>query len=341
MNGGGDVLAALVAGGLALFAGCVDGREPGSGPPAVVVQNTVSVISQDLAQLSAAGMTDEATAGVFSIGWRKFIGPNISDTGTIGEAFAVVHPEPAGAMIRPTGMDIGPVTLSYSGGGTELVRRRALNGGITYTTFVKGPRAVESANIPFIAGGVYTFTVSGGTGFSAGSFEITAPGSLLRITSHTEGDTIARTGDLAVSWSGGSASDSVLVRIVPHLRREQLEAREGEMGPGAHHGPGGPQGGHPFRPEEGGPPPERDGCFMLGGPLEGMGPEFARGVVALVANTGTFRLAASDLATLLDGTEAAELMVGVTQVVAQDALHDGKALRILLRNGDRIVLHAR
>jgi L-cysteine desulfidase len=80
---------------------------------------------------------------------------------------------------------------------------------------------------------------------------------------------------------------------------------------------------------------------MTGGPLEGMGPEFARGVVVLVPNTGSFTLPASDLMTLMEGTEATELMVGATQVVAQSAQHDGKSLRILLRNGERIVLHVR
>lgn len=328
-------------GGLLLSAGCSDGTGPGSGQSASTLQSTASVVSQDLAQLSAAGVTSEATAGVFSIGWKKFVGPNITDVGMLGEAFAVVHTGPTGTMIRPTGMDIGAVTLSFTGGQAELVKRVGPNGGVTYTTFTKGPLSsadVTPVNIPFVGGGVYTFAVSGAAGFSAASFEITAPPSLLTITNHTDRETIARTGDLTIAWSGGSASDSVLVRIVPHLRREQLEAREGEMGPGGgHHGHGGPGGGE-FRPEDGGPRPDREGCFMTGGPLEGMGPEFARGVVVLVPNTGSFTLTAADLATLLGGTEASELMVGVTQVVAQSAVHDGKTLRILLRNGDRIVL---
>jgi hypothetical protein len=335
-------LAALAIGGVFLSAGCSDGTGPGSGQSASALQSTASVVSQDLAQLSAAGVTSEATAGVFSIGWKKFVGPNITDVGTIGEAFAVVHTDSSATTIRPTGIDIGTVRLAYSGGEVELVKRTGKNGGVTYTTFTKGPPETTTTpvNIPFIAGGVYTFAVSGGIGFSAASFKVTAPPSLLTITNHADRDTVLRTKDLTVAWSGGSASDSVLVRIVPHLRREQLEAREEEMGPGGHHGHGGMggSGGGEFHPEDGGPRPERDGCFMTGGPLEGMGPEFARGVVMLVPNTGSFTLPAADLATLLGGTEAAELMVGVTQVVAQSAVHSGKAVRVLLRNGDRIVL---
>jgi hypothetical protein len=333
----------LIVGGLFLVGGCSDAVQPGSGQLVSALQDIVSVVSQDLAQLAVAGVTGEETAGVFSIGWKKFVGPNITDVGTVGEAFAVVQTVSSSTMIRPAGMDIGSVTLSFTGGQVELVKRVGPKGGVTYATFTKGPSesATSPVKIPFVGGGVYTFQVSGGAGFSAGSFAITAPPSLLTINNHVDRDTVARTGDLMVAWSGGSASDSVLVRIVPHLRREQLEAREGETGPGGHHGPGGGPGGHEFRPEDGGPRPGREGCFMTGGPLEGMGPEFARGVVVLVPNTGSFTLPASDLMTLMEGTEATELMVGATQVVAQSAQHDGKSLRILLRNGERIVLHVR
>ena len=78
---------------------------------------------------------------------------------------------------------------------------------------------------------------------------------------------------------------------------------------------------------------------MVGGPLEGMGPEFRRGVVVMAANTGSYTLSAADLGTLLNGTEAAELMIGVTQVVKRSVTHNGTPLTLVLRNGDRLVLH--
>jgi len=88
-----------------------------------------------------------------------------------------------------------------------------------------------------------------------------------------------------------------------------------------------------------GPRPHRHGPFAMGGPLEGRGPEFARGIVVTVPNTGTYTLSATDLQTLLGGTEAAELMIGVTQVVKKQVAHDGGTVTVLLRNGDRLVLH--
>jgi hypothetical protein len=80
---------------------------------------------------------------------------------------------------------------------------------------------------------------------------------------------------------------------------------------------------------------------MFGGPLEHMGPEFAKGFVVMVPNTGSYTVSASDLASLLSGTEAKELMVGVTQVVKRDVTHDGATTAVVLRNGDRLVLLVR
>jgi hypothetical protein len=80
---------------------------------------------------------------------------------------------------------------------------------------------------------------------------------------------------------------------------------------------------------------------MMGGPLEGMGPEFARGIVLTVPNTGSYTLSAADIATLLNGTSAGELMIGVSQVVKQQVLHDNGTTSVVLRSGDRLVLRVR
>jgi len=292
------------------------------------------VVSQDLAQLSVAGVTSDAMKGVFSIGWKKFVGPNITEAGTVGEAYAVVYPDTYTTTVRPVGIDIGTVTLVYDGGSNELTKRTTRNNSVLYETFSKGMRHTTTVpvNIPFVANSTYKFVVSGSSAFSAGTFQITAPASLVSITGHANGDTVSKNADLNIRWTGGTASDSVLVRIVPHLRPAQVAERETPTMPDGNGGPGG----------HGGSKCHRNGHFAMGGPLEGgMGPEFEKGIVLTLPNTGSYTLTAADMQTLLNGTEAAELMIGVTQVAKQNVPKDGSTVTVLLRNGDRLVLHVK
>jgi hypothetical protein len=311
--------------------GCSDVSGPASQLSEGTLSSTAaSIVSQDLAQLSVAGVTNDATKGVFSIGWKKFIGPNVSDAGTIGEAFAVAYSDTASTTTRPTGIDIGMVTLSYAGGSNELIKRTARDGRVLYETFSKGMRDSLAArvNIPFVAGSVYTFSVTGSSAFPAGTFQITAPTSLLSMTGHSKGDTVSKNADLNIQWNGGSASDSVLLRIVPHLRPSQIAGWDSAC---TRTGKG----------EKGGPKGHRKGPFAIGGPLEGTGPAFDRGINLMIPNTGSYTFSATDLQTLLAGTDTAEIMIGVTQVIKKSVVHDGGAVTVILRNGDRLVLHVK
>ena len=314
---------------------------------AVGLTSASTVVGQDLTQLFAAGVTTTASRGIFSIGWHQFVGPNIVTAGTIGEAFAVVRSDTSGTT-RPDGMDIGAVTLTYTGGSAELAKQTTPSGGVMYSTFDKGLRHPETlpVNIPFVSNSVYLFTVTGSTGFTAGTFAITAPASLLKITSPANGDSASTSGDLTLLWTGGSASDSVLVRIVPHLRPEQVDSCDrgtpiGPRGPGdslaGPHGPGdgmGGRGGH-------GPGDHRRPDASQDGPGGAMGPGFENRLMMKVPNTGSLTVTAADLQTLVGNTSAGELMVGVAQVIKQDVLHDGNTLTLLLRNGDSVVLKLR
>jgi hypothetical protein len=318
---------------VSVISGCSDLAGPGMQTAGIGFSTAASVVSQDLAQLSVAGVTSETTTGVFSIGWKKFVGPDITQTGSIGEAYAVVLSDTSATTIRSGGIDVGTVTLTYDGGSAELTKRLRRDSSVLYETFSKGMHldAGIPVNIPFVANGIYTFSVSGSGAFAAGTFPITAPASLLSISGHTNGDTVSRSADLAIQWNGGVASDSVLVRIVPHLRPMQLAGRE----------PHGDIDSLDARDGGCGPKSHRHGPFAMGGPLEGRGPEFDRGIVVTVPNTGAYILSASDLQTLLGGTEATELMIGVTQVVKKQVAHDGGTVMVLLRNGDRLVLHVK
>jgi hypothetical protein len=314
--------------------GCSDSTGPqGSTSIPSSLQSVLAAVSLDRAQLSVAGVTTGSTKAVFSIGWKKFVGPSIANGDTMGQAYAIALPETVTSSMRPTGLDMGTVTLSYPGGSLELTKRIAPDKGVIYETFGKGIHRMFMLpmTIPFVANGVYTFTVTGTDAYSAGAFQITAPSSLLSFTGYANGDTVSASSGLTLKWTGGSSSDSVLVRIVPHLRpgeAELAEARDSLGCEGDHHGGRRPMG-------------YREGRFMMGGPLEGMGPEFWRGIVVTIPNTGSYTLSAVDIAALLNGTSAGELMIGVSQVVKQQVLHDGGTTSVVLRSGDRLVLRVR
>jgi len=163
--------------------------------------------------------------------------------------------------------------------------------------------------------------VSGAIGFSATTIAVTAPASLFDITSNNDNDAISSASDLTITWTGGSSADSVIVRVVPHIRPQ--------FGPG---GMGGPGGGH--RGPGGGP----GGPHGPGGPMGNPDQMMDKGLIKKVANANTVTITASELQTLLSGTDATALMVGVTQAIVHDVSHDGKNLVAILRNGDRVVL---
>ncbi len=293
---------------------------------------TENVLTQDLAQLDKAAAVTSSSYGVFSIGWNQFIGPNIIDAGTIGKAFVVVRSDTTATS--PAGMDLGTVTIKYDTSSVELAKRISPR-GVLYSTFDRGLRAPRTlpVNIPFIANGTYQFNVSGSALFTSGTFTINAPASLLKITSNVDGDSVGASKDLNITWSGGSPTDSVLLRIITHLRPEQFEGR----GPGRRPGPGHDGGGMMHDGDGGRFGDGGMGPIENGSPLD-LGPEFHRGIVKVVANTGSTTISASDLQLLLNGTESTELMVGVSQVIKKNVQHDNKSLTLLLRNGDRIVL---
>jgi hypothetical protein len=310
--------------------GCSDIAGPASQVFDTSVQVSASIVSQDLAQLSVASVTSETSKGVFAIGWKQFVAPNVTDAETRGEAYAVVFSDSTTSAVHPVGIDIGTVTLTYTGGSAALTKRTSRGGQVLYETFSKGMRdsVNTGVNVPFVSNGTYTFAVSGSTAFSAASFTVNAPASLLDITNHASGDTVSKSADLNIAWNGGSATDSVLVRIVPHLSRALISQHDSACIMGG-------------RGEKGGPKGHRHGTLTTGGPLQDMGPAFEQGVVVTVPNTGSYTLSAADLQTLLGGTSASSVMVGVSQVVKQNVLHDGNTVTVLLRNGDRMVLRVK
>ena len=322
-------IAAFAAG---LLAGCSDTQQPAMTTVGDAALTADNVITQDLSQLSSVGIPPSAVYGVFSVGWNQFVGPAIQPVSMIGKAFVVVHVDTPQAGVRPSSIDIGSVTLAYSGGSVGLTQRTAPNGNVIYSTFDRGLRDPQSipVNVPFVGGGTYAFSVSGSAAFPAGTFSITAPSSLLDIANVT-GDSISINSDVTIAWTGGEVGESVVVRAVPHLAPRQLQQ---PMGGGR--GPRGPQGG-----------PGGMGSGQHQGPGSHQGPGFGvpplppKSIVKVVPNTGTLTFTAEELQDLISGSSASEIMFHVAQVGEEVVEHDGKPYALLLKNADRVILKLR
>jgi hypothetical protein len=319
-------LTGLAAFGAGLLIGCSDSPGPAAFNVAEEALTSENVITQDLTQLSNVGVPATPTYGVFSVGWNQFVGPAIQEAGTLGKAFAVVLTDTPQVGVRRSSVDVGSITLAYTGGSADLTKRTSPDGNVRYSTFDRGLRDPQSlpVNVPFIAGGQYIFDVSGSADFPAGSFAITAPASLIDITT-SAGDSIDPSADLTVLWTGGDADGDVIVRVVPHMSQRQLRqpmgggmgsrGGPGGMGPGRHQGPGPHMGGGP-----------------------GVGPLPTNAIVKRVSNTGSVTFSATELQEMLGGSIAGEIMVHVAQVVEEVVVHDGKPYAVLLKNADRVVL---
>ena len=280
------LLAAAILLGVWLI-GCAESSAPSTTPE--LTQTAESIVNNDVSQLKAAGVTTNAD-GIFSIGWRKFVGPMIQNGTLNGEAFAVVNSGTLDEKGHPVGTDIGTVTLAYNSTSTDLRKLSTPNGGTIYTTFVRGLRDLQTppVSIPFVANGTYEFQVSGATVFSATTIAVTAPASLLDITSNNDNDAIIASNDLTVTWTGGSSSDSVIVRVVPHLRPQGGPRGPGGMGgPGGPGGMGGPGGGHR------GPGGPGGGPRGPGGPMGNPDQMMDKGLIKNVANTNSISVSAS------------------------------------------------
>lgn len=331
-------LAGIAAFGVGLLIGCSDTQQPAVTTVGEAALTTENVVTQDLAQLSNVGIPPASVYGVFSVGWNQFVGPAIQTSGTIGKAFAVVHADTLSASVRPVGVDIGTVTLSYGSGSTDLTKRTSPNGNVLYSTFDRGLREPNNlpVNIPFVGGGSYTFTVTGSAGFAPGSFTVTAPASLIDISNPNGGSASLAT-DLTVSWVGGDPAGDVVVRVVPHFAPRQLQqplgggadprgprpggGGPGRMGPGQHQGPG-----------------PHQGLGLQQGPGLGMLPVPPNAIVKTVANTGSITLTADELRSLLADVQVSEIMVHVAQVAVNLVEHDGRPYAVLLKDADRVVL---
>lgn len=285
------------------------------------------VLSDDFDRLAASGVVIDSTNGIFSIGWNQFFNPMTNDTLTHGHAFAVVSDTVNSPRPRPmrNGIDIGSVFINYQSNHIELQKIVHPAGGVLYTLF---SRPMFGNVLGFVPGEIYEFEVTGSSTFGAVNIPLTAPPALLDFTSHANGDVIDPNTDLTLTWSGGVADDPVAIHILPDVMFQPLigggqVVGNYNIGPGYRSGPGFRPGGRP------GPMPH---------PLPLPLPVHAGIFEVLPNNPGQYTVSAADLQNLLNGTNATGIICHISQIDAAEVQHEGRILRAVMRNGDRLRL---
>jgi len=317
-----------------LFFGCNDtSTQPvgNNGLSADALGNSV-VISDDLELLKDSGIATDTVYGVFSIGWNQFIAPNQQTSQTSGHAFAIATAEqqavPGDRLRRASGLDLGDVTVNYSGNSVVLKKRETFNGGFVYSLFQKH-RDTSAVALDYVPGAAYDFVVSGSGDFNPLTVTLVAPDALIDITSNTSGDTISVAEDLALTWNGGIADQGVVIKITPHF------GRRGGFG----HGGKGPKPGQPGGFGHGNSRPG-SGDFSGAQPGDRPMPHQRPGAifVKLDNNPGEYTITAEQLQELLGDFDGHRFAVHISQLIAQPFEHDGKPYHAVMRNGDRVAL---
>ncbi len=294
---------------------------------------TASVIDNELALLRTGGIGVDSSRAVFSLGWREFLDPRSQAITLTGRAFAVAFTHSRNLPVPHSGMDMGSVFLNYNGVHVELQKRIDPRRGISYSTF-SGPREGGSnTNVQFVANEPYEFEVTGSDSFSAFRGSVVSPAALFSFVGDTNRRSISATSDLTLRWSGGNASDGILLAVMPFPPAPLGGVRPPGDPDSLHpHGPGGMHPGDPRRGPGGGPggpgdfnpPPPIDSTKAI--------------IVKLQDNPGTYTIPAGRLQGLVNNTGARAIVCVISQLTQNTPSHDGGTVRIVLANEDHLHL---
>ena len=266
-------------------------------------------VDNDLALMKDGGMPLDSAAGVFSIGWNEIFRPFMDSSRIKGMAFAVAFGERPSDLphFRKFGLDMGDITIDYSGNQVEMYKHSHPLRGVAYSLFERPFGHCESENLlEFIPNTDYQFVVSGSEDFAPITITLTSPSALMDITSPTFGEFIDPTEDLTINWEGGNAG-KVGIRLMPAFR-----PRRGHDG-----GPGGMHRGPGHEPM---PPMDRV-IFVI-----------------LDENTGTYTFAAQQIQELINGIPAEGLRAEVSQMDFVDVEHPNGTLHTAMRNGNSVMM---
>ncbi|MFI5236475.1 MAG: hypothetical protein ACHQLA_00895 [Ignavibacteriales bacterium] len=294
----------LVTSFLLFFWGCQSDPNSPDQNNSATDQPLYKTVDRDLALMNAGGMPLDSSAGVFSIGWNEIFRPFMDSSRIKGMAFAVAFGEKPTDLphFRKYGLDMGEITINYSGNQIEMYKHIHDRRGTAYSLFERPFGHCNPENmLQFIPNTDYQFVVSGSENFAPITITLTSPSALMNITSPTFGEVIDPTQDLTINWDGGNTG-KVGIRLMPNMK---------------------PRRGHDGR--HGGGPDEM--------------PPFDRVIfVILDENTGTYTFTAEQIQELINGIPANGLRAEVSQMDFVDVEHPNGTLRSAMRNGNSVMM---
>ena len=119
---------------------------------------------------------------------------------------------------RKFGLDMGDITINYSGNQVEMYKHVHDKRGVAYSLFERPFGHSNSENmLEFMPNTDYQFEVTGSENFAPITITLTSPSALMNITSPTFGEIINPAEDLTINWEGGNEG-KVGIRLMPDFR---------------------------------------------------------------------------------------------------------------------------
>ncbi len=276
------------------------------------------VYGDSLAQLAGDAM--------FSLSWGKIKTPIRNLDFEIGHAMAVAFDGSAEkGFFRFGGLNMGDLTLEVPGDTISLNGINGHGGSYVYLSTPKtngrGRHGFDSFNfsfIPFIPNTDYVFHASGSDEFDAIDVGLKTPASLISISNLASGDSIATDQDLVINWEGASEASHILIALLPFnnpfgrpdkFKRGQFRGRRGALS---------------FD--------ERKDFIRL------KFKDHPAILTKLDSNTGSYTIAADDIAELVKSIDAKSLVLHVAAIEFENEEINSKVINKLIRMNDRVIL---
>jgi len=242
---------ALLAGAGMFLAGCESLNGPGSAVDeslTVEASFDVSTVNGETSILKTAGADVDSANAFFILRWSEGH-PHFRSSGTVrGHAAAVAFETITTPRdFNAVGLDMGTVSVLIEQNKFDLAKLMRGASDVRYGMFgglkggrgphggTGGPRVgnggprgghggpkrdgLAMINIPFIAGGIYQFDVTGSDKVAAMKLDIQAPSRLAQIIGLADNDTIDATQDLTIAWESDATANNTVLVLAPAFKR--------------------------------------------------------------------------------------------------------------------------
>ncbi|MCF8262616.1 MAG: hypothetical protein K9J12_17700 [Melioribacteraceae bacterium] len=300
----------------------LSGPDQGNFSDAALNSESFDAAQEDLELLKASGVNFDSSSGVFSIDWKEVKKPFTEEIELHSRVHAIAFDEVLDEKPKRGygGLDMGTISLEYSGVQTELEKREGRNGGFMYSIFPSKPwEETENVTIDYLDGVTYSFNISGSDVFPATTVELTTPSTKLAISNLADEDSVSSTEDLVINWGGGSVDNGIAVHVFPlKPRPEFADSSFAGRKPKGHKGRKGQHGPKPPRPED----------VVTLGTHE-----------LLETNDGTYTFSADVISQILSETDATSIGIVVHQMNVSAVEIDGLTYHAILKYGDHVVVN--